>query len=242
MPPSVCKSLQQSLAARQMWTRRGGPGTGFSTGPERWGTQQSCGVRVLNRRLLFREWFLNLPLESMEKGARNLLITGEPGIGKSTLAMKLVEELKALHPVGFYTDEIRVDGTRKGFQVISLDGRRSHLAHVDCRSPLIIGKYRVNVWAFEKFLDEIDLTGSDGRIVIIDEIGKMECMSRYFRMVVEELLEQERIVIATVAQNGTGMIETVKQREDVILFEMMRRNREEMLGKVLRSVQKIRFS
>jgi nucleoside-triphosphatase len=178
----------------------------------------------------------------MDKGVRNLLITGEPGIGKTTLAMKLAEELKSLNPVGFYTGEVRTDGTRKGFQLISLDGRRGTLAHVDCRSTLIVGKYRVNVWAFEKFLDEIDLTGSDGRIVIIDEIGKMECMSKYFRMVVEELLEQERIVIATVAQNGTGMIETVKQRDDVIMFEMMRRNREEMLGKVLRAVQKIRFS
>jgi len=178
----------------------------------------------------------------MEKGPRNLLITGEPGIGKSTLAMKLAEELKALNPVGFYTSEVRVGGTRKGFQLISLDGRRGTLAHVDCRSHLAVGKYRVNVRAFEKFLDDIDLTGSDGRIVIIDEIGKMECLSRYFRMVVEELLDQERIVIATVAQNGAGMIETVKQRADVVLFEMMRRNREEMLGKVLRRVQQIRFS
>lgn len=178
----------------------------------------------------------------MDKGVRNLLITGEPGIGKTSLAMKLAGELKSLNPVGFYTGEVRTDGARKGFQLISLDGRRGTLAHVDCRSPLIVGKYRVNVWAFDKFLDEIDLTSSDGRIVIIDEIGKMECMSKYFRMVVEELLEQERIVIATVAQNGTGMIETVKQRNDVIMFEMVRRNREEMLGKVLRSVHKIRFS
>jgi len=178
----------------------------------------------------------------MEKGTRNLLITGEPGIGKTTLIMKLAEELKLLKPVGFYSGEIRVDGTRKGFRLVSLDGRRGDLAHVDCRSPLVVGKYRVNVRAFDRFLATLNLPASNGRIVIIDEIGKMECLSRYFCDIVEELLSQERIVIATVAQKGTGLIENVKQREDVVLFEMMRRNREEMFGKVLRAVQKIRFS
>jgi len=178
----------------------------------------------------------------MEKGTRNLLITGEPGIGKTTLIMKLAEELKSLKPVGFYTGEMRVDGTRKGFRLTSLDGRRGDLAHIDCRSHLVVGKYRVNVRAFDLFLTTINLTASNGRIVIIDEIGKMECMSHRFRGIVEELLAQDRIVIATVAQNGTGLIEHVKQREDVVLFEMVRRNREEMPGKVLRAVQKIRFS
>jgi nucleoside-triphosphatase len=178
----------------------------------------------------------------MEKGTRNLLITGEPGIGKTTLIMKLAGELNALNPVGFYTGEIRVDGTRKGFQLISLDGRRGTLAHVDCRSRLVVGKYRVNVRAFEQFLVTLNLTASDGRPVIIDEIGKMECLSRRFRGIVEALLSQDRIVIATVAQNGTGLIENVKQREDVVLFEMMRRNREEMLGKVLRRIHLLRFS
>ena len=178
----------------------------------------------------------------METGTKNLLITGEPGIGKTTLIMKVAAELKALKPVGFYSGEIRVDGTRKGFRLVSLDGRRGDLAHVDCRSPLVVGKYRVNVRAFEKFLATLNLTASDGRIVIIDEIGKMECLSRLFRDVVDELLSQDRIVIATVAKSGTGLIEHVKQREDMVLFEMMRRNREDLLGKVLRTVQKIRFS
>ena len=178
----------------------------------------------------------------METGKRNLLITGEPGIGKTTLIMKLAEELKSLHPVGFYSAEIRVDGVRKGFQLIGLDGRRGTLAHVDCRSYKVVGKYRVNVRAFDEFLEVLNLTAADGRIVIIDEIGKMECMSHLFRDLVEVLLDQDRIVIATVARDGAGMIEQVKQRDDVVLFEIMRRNRSEMVSKVLRRVHQIRFS
>ena len=58
---------------------------------------------------------------------KNILITGLPGIGKTTLIRRLYEELKDTHPVGFYTGEIRENGVRKGFELISLDGRRGLL-------------------------------------------------------------------------------------------------------------------
>ncbi len=61
------------------------------------------------------------PLSDKETGhltgrpiKKNLLITGLPGIGKTTLIKKLSEELKVLHPAGFYTEEIREEGQRKG--------------------------------------------------------------------------------------------------------------------------------
>ncbi|MEW5797241.1 MAG: nucleoside-triphosphatase [Candidatus Zixiibacteriota bacterium] len=178
----------------------------------------------------------------MDTGAKNLLITGEPGIGKSTVIRKLITELRPFKPVGFYTAEIRNNGVRVGFQAISLDGRRRNLAHIDMRSHLMVGKYRVGVYGFEKFLNAIDLTGNDGRIVIIDEIGKMECMSRRFREVVCEILEQDRIVVATIAKEGFGLIDNIRKRDDITLLEMNRRNREEMVGKVLRKIQQLRFS
>jgi nucleoside-triphosphatase len=45
---------------------------------------------------------------------KNLLITGLPGVGKTTLIKKLSEKLKHLHPAGFYTEEIREQGQGKG--------------------------------------------------------------------------------------------------------------------------------
>jgi len=178
----------------------------------------------------------------MEKAAKNLLITGVPGIGKSTLVKKLIPRLKALKPAGFYTEEIRNSGTRVGFQLISLDGRRQNLAHVHMRSQVVVGKYRVGVHHLDNFLERLDLVGGDSRLVLVDEIGKMECMSRMFRETVCELLEQDRMLIATIAVDGSDLIETVKKRDDVALMEMTRRNREDMVGKVLRWVQQVRFS
>ena len=55
---------------------------------------------------------------------KKILITAPPGIGKTTLSKKLEWELADLHPAGFYTEEIRENGIRKGFELISLSGRR----------------------------------------------------------------------------------------------------------------------
>jgi nucleoside-triphosphatase THEP1 len=38
----------------------------------------------------------------------NILINGAPGTGKTTLFRKLASELQYLHPVGFYTEEIKL--------------------------------------------------------------------------------------------------------------------------------------
>ncbi len=62
-----------------------------------------------------------IPLGSVKK---NLLVTGLPGVGKTTLIKKLSEALKDFHPVGFYTEEIRERGERKGFELISLEGKK----------------------------------------------------------------------------------------------------------------------
>lgn len=38
---------------------------------------------------------------------KNVLFTGLPGVGKTTLMKKLIEALNLFNPVGFYTEEIR---------------------------------------------------------------------------------------------------------------------------------------
>ncbi len=58
----------------------------------------------------------------MDLKKSNILITGQPDIGKTTLMKKLAEDLRDLRPVGFYTAEIREGGIRKGFELVSLSG------------------------------------------------------------------------------------------------------------------------
>jgi nucleoside-triphosphatase len=168
---------------------------------------------------------------------KNLLITGLPGVGKTTLIKKLAEALKHLHPVGFYTEEIREGGERKGFELISLDGRRGLLSHKNIRSPYHVGQYRVDIRSFEDFLEAISFSNPGNRLFVVDEIGKMECLSEPFKKLLKEILDSEKWVIATIALKGSGLIAEVKERKDVKLFEITKGNRDIVFRGILNSME-----
>lgn len=169
----------------------------------------------------------------MEPLGKNILITGVPGVGKTTLIKKLCDELRLFHPVGFYTAEIREKGVRKGFELIDLDGRKGLLSHVETKSRFRVGKYGVDVAGFDHFLDEIDFLNPRSQVIIIDEIGKMESFSGKFRGLVQKVLDSNKLVIAVIALKGGGIIPEVKQRHDSTIFEITIRNRDSFAGEIL---------
>ena len=157
---------------------------------------------------------------------RNILITGLPGVGKTTVIKKLCAQVAHLNPVGFYTEEIRERGVRKGFALVSLDGRRSILSHVDIRSHHRVGKYGVDIAAFERFLDTIDFDGPATGLIVIDEIGKMECLSLKFQTLLARWLDAEKRLVATIALKGGGVIDQTKNRADVRLLQVTPKSRD----------------
>lgn len=167
---------------------------------------------------------------------KNLLITGLPGVGKTTLIRKLCEGLKDFHPVGFYTAEIREEGVRKGFELVSLEGTRGILSHVDIKSRNRVGRYKVDVRGLENFLGGISFFDPSSTVIMIDEIGKMECLSDKFERILKRVLNSEKRVIATIALKGSGLITEVKQRQDVRLYEITIKNRELLFPEILREV------
>jgi nucleoside-triphosphatase len=165
--------------------------------------------------------------------SKNILITGLPGSGKTTLIQKLADELRAYGPVGFYTEEIRSHGTRAGFKLTSLDRKRTGmLSHVDIKGSHRVGKYGVDLGGFELFLGMLPLLDPSSRLVIMDEIGKMECLSAQFRDLVVSLLNAPAPVIATIALKAGGFIDEVKHRGDVHLYEITERNRGTLLSDI----------
>jgi nucleoside-triphosphatase len=167
-----------------------------------------------------------------------ILITGVPGVGKTTFIRKIADSLEELHPVGFYTQEIRERGRRVGFEIIGLDGSSRLLSHVAARSHYRVGKYGVDIPGFEEYLQSLDLGEGYTSPVVIDEIGKMECYSSRFRDLVSGLVEGDRLFIATIARKGDQFIESLKDRENVRLFEVTRENRDILLPLVLEIVHR----
>jgi nucleoside-triphosphatase len=163
---------------------------------------------------------------------KNFLVTGVPGVGKTSLMRNLCKHLASLNPEGFYTEEIREDGIRKGFALASLDGKRSVLSHVNVKSPRRVGKYGVDLKSFEAFLQSLHLRARVGSLIVMDEIGKMECFSDAFVSLVRALLDGPGVVVATVAIKGPDFISEVKGRGDVLIHEVTERNRDNLAEKL----------
>jgi nucleoside-triphosphatase len=174
----------------------------------------------------------------MERTKKNILLTGIPGIGKTTLMENLFQAIRDLNPIGFYTSEVREEGVRKGFELVSLDGRKGLLSHVKIRSPYRVGKYKIDIKGFEDFLDSIPFLDLASTLILIDEIGKMECLSIHFKKLLTQVLDSDKKLVATIALKGEGFISEIKKRSDVRLFEITERNRNTLLSDLLAEIKK----
>jgi nucleoside-triphosphatase len=171
----------------------------------------------------------------MSSTAPRILLTGDPGCGKTTVVRRVVERLTDhVSMTGFLTEEIRELGTRKGFRGRTLDGHDFLLAHVDSESDLRVGPYGVEVEGLERVGVPSLTPTAETDLIVLDEIGKMESFSEAFRERVVELLEGDTPVLATVAVHGVGFVKRVRHHRGAMLVRMTRKSRDGMVGDLLR--------
>jgi nucleoside-triphosphatase len=157
---------------------------------------------------------------------KNLLLTGPPGCGKTTVLCRLVERLADLRLAGFYTQEIREQGHRVSFEAVGLSGRRVVLAHVRSRSRHRVGRYGVEPEQLRPLIQEELVGAGEVDVFLVDEVGKMELLCPAFVEVVPRLLDGPTPVVATVAQKGQGLIAQVKACADICLVTVTDESRD----------------
>ena len=164
---------------------------------------------------------------------KHILITGKPGVGKTSVIKKIIP-LLGISAGGFFTEEIRVMDRRMGFRIVTLDGEESIMAHVDFNSNYKVGKYRVDLDSFEKVaLPAIEKAMKDKSIIVVDEIGKMELFSTKFRELIRNILDGEKPLLCVIKENSDTFTEEIKNRRDVDLVAVNYENREGLPEKVL---------
>jgi nucleoside-triphosphatase THEP1 len=157
---------------------------------------------------------------------KNILITGPPRCGKSTFIEKLVHRIKG-PTTGFFTREIREQGRRKGFSINALDGKEGVLAHEKLTSGHKVGKYGVNLQDIDEIAVPSMIPTQADEVIIIDEVGKMECFSPLFKKALIEALNSAHPVIGSISQKGDKFIQEIKARENVLLITITEKNRDD---------------
>jgi len=169
--------------------------------------------------------------------AKNFLVTGPPRCGKSTLIEAVVAKID--RPLtGFFTREIVERGQRRGFKIVTLDGREGVLAHERIKGRLRVGKYGLNLADLDSIAVPSMIPSTQSELIVIDEIGKMECCSPLFRKTLVETLDSPCRVIGSVALQGSHFIQEIKSRGDVKLFPVSNETLDSLVVTLLAVLQR----
>ncbi|MGW1104463.1 nucleoside-triphosphatase [Streptomyces sp. NPDC002540] len=173
-----------------------------------------------------------------------ILLEGRPGAGKTTALRRLAALLPADAATGFTTEEIRQSGARVGFALETLAGRREVLAHVGLPGPPLVGKYGVDLGVMEGLalasLRPAATEEATGRLVLIDELGRMELACTAFRHAVGALFVAEVDVVATVHTHRDPFTDALKRRADIEVVRLTAANRDVLPGELAAQLQQRR--
>jgi len=165
---------------------------------------------------------------------RVYLLTGRPGTGKTSLIKQVVAQTKG-EAGGFYTEEIRSQGVREGFRLVTLDGKDLILAHINIRGPYRVSKYGVDVAGLEQVgVPALYQAARQRDLVVIDEIGKMELFSAKFREAVSEAIDSGKRTLGTIMLQPHPWADAIKCQPQVDLITVTRDNYHQVLEELLR--------
>jgi nucleoside-triphosphatase THEP1 len=168
---------------------------------------------------------------------KNIILIGPPRSGKTTVIRAVVSRLGD-KCAGFYTEEIKENEERVGFKLLTMQSKNCILSHRDIRGHIHVGKYGVDLECVEGIgVTAIKSGIKTGKIIVIDEIGKMEILSRPFRLAVLDAFDSRCPVLGTMLVKRHPYCDKIRARKDVEIIEVTQENRERLPDIILEKLQ-----
>ncbi|MEM0154087.1 MAG: nucleoside-triphosphatase [Ignisphaera sp.] len=174
-------------------------------------------------------------------------LTGRPGVGKSTVFMRVVQELDSLgyRVYGFYCPEVREHGRRIGFRIVDIrSGVSGWLALELSKAQQMgygssgrrVGKYVVIESEAERIgVAALSKPPMEGSVLGIDEVGPMELSIARLRLEIIRALEYAVRGIVVIHRNLSDVeVAGVLRRRGFDVVNVTEANRDNLHREIIR--------
>ena len=166
----------------------------------------------------------------------NIFLYGDIGVGKTTIIRNFIERLNC--SIGGFVEKHHLYDDRKEFRIISLyDGQVTEPIGVSFFNK---NKFKSIAEVFE--IDGVEILQNSFRerqLIIMDELGFMECDAKEFQRAVYKALNSNKPVIGVIKAKGCEFLEDIRKRDDVTLIEVKESNRDEVLNNLINKVKEL---
>jgi nucleoside-triphosphatase len=170
------------------------------------------------------------------------LITGAPGVGKSTAVSKVIMKLKSAGVIvgGCTTSEKRSGGARTGFEIRDLSsGRMGELASVSSKIGPRVGRYRVNLEDLASIGGAgLEAASSSSELIVVDEVGPMELVSPEFRKGVRMCIDSGKPLLAVIHERLEDDLLKELREKATSVITLTVENREELADELAEDLLK----
>lgn len=167
---------------------------------------------------------------------KNIFLTGEKHIGKSTLIQSILDKLNL--PVGGYVTE-RVTGNNKTTYIVrslynsSESYTIANVNTVDRSREVFMDSFDVGIVSI------LEKSFENRNLIVLDELGFFENDSRIFKHKVFELLDSNKIILGVIKDYNCEFLNDIKKRDDVLLIRITKENREEILNELINTINNL---
>ena len=166
--------------------------------------------------------------------ANNFFLTGEKGIGKSTIINEVIDSFNGKIG-GFKTVRKYNNDGRISFHFLNVAKNEipneENLLFYRCENKNeeeIKNKFNI----FSSALDDLN----DFDIIIMDEIGPNEEKANIFKEKIIEVLDSDKYVLGVLQKTNSNFLDSIKNRIDIKVYTVTKENRQEIKKEIIKVI------